>query len=90
MGEEKGGGWSNVEQVNSKRKIPKSMNVPQMRRDILTKQNVSWLLRNLGVNNSSHPDFNETIRMLKKGQQNNALSIRRQEHIWYSQGGGIL
>tara|TARA_R110000751_G_scaffold97930_4_gene190529 strand:- start:262 stop:468 length:207 start_codon:yes stop_codon:yes gene_type:complete len=68
MGEEKGGGWSNIEQVTCERKIPNSMDVPQSRRDTSKRQNVSWLLRNLGVNNRSHPAFNETIRILKRGQ----------------------
>ena len=62
MGEEKGGGWSNIEQVTC---IPSSMDVPEMRRDISKGQNVAWLLRNLGVNNRTHLAFEETMCMLK-------------------------
>ena len=52
--------------VSKMESIPESMHVPQMRRDISKGQNVTWLLRNLGVNNRTHPEFEETICMLKK------------------------
>ena len=47
------------------KQIPKDMDVPESRRDISQMSNVAWLLRNLGVRNQDHPDFDETISMLK-------------------------
>ena len=45
--------------------VPEDMDVPQMRRDISKVQNVVWLIRNLGINNRTHPKFNETMSMLQ-------------------------
>ena len=52
------------------RTIPLSMDVPSSRRnvDVCSENfgnNVRWLLRNLGVRNSEHPQFSETVKKLK-------------------------
>ena len=52
------------------RVIPLSMDVPASRRnvDVCSENfgnNVRWLLRNLGVRNSEHPQFSETVKKLK-------------------------
>ena len=52
------------------RVIPLSMDVPASRRnvDVCNEQhetNVRWLLRNLAVRNSEHPEFEKTITKLK-------------------------
>ena len=48
------------------RVIPLDMDVPAMRRDVSNRSNVAWLLRNLGVRNSEHSQFNSVIETLKK------------------------
>lgn len=48
------------------RVIPLDMDVPAMRRDVSNRSNVAWLLRNLGVCNSEHPQFESVIETLKK------------------------
>jgi len=52
------------------RVIPLGMDVPASRRnvDVCNEQhetNVRWLLRNLAVRNSEHPEFEKTITKLK-------------------------
>ncbi|SVB54984.1 uncharacterized protein METZ01_LOCUS207838 [marine metagenome] len=52
------------------RTIPLDMDVPSSRRnvDVCSENfgnNVRWLLRNLGVRNSEHPQFSETVKKLK-------------------------
>ena len=47
-------------------KIPEDMVVPQTRRDISQIQNVAWMLRNLGIRHQDHPEFADTINMLKQ------------------------
>ena len=45
--------------------IPADMDVPELRR-LPTLENARWLLRNLGVRNSQHPEFEkvtDAIRM---------------------------
>lgn len=37
-----------------------SMDVPEAR-----KQDWRWLLRNLGIRNANHPDFNDAIILIK-------------------------
>ena len=46
--------------------IPIDMDVPQTRRDISQIQNVAWMLRNLGIRHQDHPEFADTINMLKQ------------------------
>jgi len=48
--------------------IPEDMDVPKQRRQ-LSDKNVAWLLRNLAVRNSQHPQFQETIETLKDIQR---------------------
>ena len=48
------------------RVIPLDMDVPAMRRDVSNRSNVAWLLRNLAVRNSEHPQFESVIETLKK------------------------
>jgi hypothetical protein len=43
-----------------------SMDVPNKRKNISDASNVSWLLRNIAIRNSSHPQFKEAIELLKK------------------------
>ena len=43
-----------------------SMDVPNKRKNISEASNISWLLRNIAIRNSSHPQFEEAIEMLKK------------------------
>ena len=46
--------------------LPEDMDIPFIRRDINDPANVRWLLRNLGVRNSRHPEFNVVVCMLKE------------------------
>jgi len=46
--------------------LPKDMDIPKLRRDTSNLDNVSWLLRNLFIRNSNHPEFNNVIEGLKK------------------------
>jgi len=43
-----------------------SMDVPNKRKNISDASNISWLLRNLPIRNSCHPQFKEAIEMLKE------------------------
>lgn len=45
--------------------IPEDMKVPLSRRDTNKPENVRWLVRNLPVQNSAHPSFDEVFRVLK-------------------------
>jgi len=45
--------------------IPKDMEVPEKRKEI-NDHNVLWLIRNLGVRNSDHPEFKNTMKQLKE------------------------
>ena len=52
------------------RTIPIDMDVPVSRRNLdecseQFKSNIAWLQRNLGVRNSEHPQFSETVKKLK-------------------------
>ena len=52
------------------RVIPLDMDIPNSRRnvDVCSESfgnNVRWLLRNLGVHNSEHPQFETTVKKLK-------------------------
>ena len=47
------------------RTIPLDMDVPAMRRDVSDRSNVQWLLRNLAVRNSEHPQFEAVQKKLK-------------------------
>lgn len=46
-----------TERLNS---ILDGMTVPEMR-----KQDLSWLRRNLAINNGGHPDFHEAMRLVR-------------------------
>jgi hypothetical protein len=43
-----------------------TMDVPNKRKNISDASNISWLLRNLAIRNSSHPKFKEVIELLKQ------------------------
>ena len=43
-----------------------SFNVPKHRRNLWITSNIRWLLRNLGIRNSNHPDLEENIQDLKE------------------------
>ena len=47
-------------------KIPTDMDVPEMRRDTSKTENVAWLIRNLAVRNSRHPEFNRVMEELRE------------------------
>lgn len=63
----------NVERL---KEIIKTMNIPENKRDITDKDNLSWLARNLGRNNMRHPNYYEAIRLAKelKKRDNNGIS----------------
>jgi hypothetical protein len=42
------------------------MNIPADRKDHTKIENLRWLLRNLQVENATHPLFSETMLMLKR------------------------
>jgi len=44
--------------------LPDDMDIPLSRKDISNISNVAWLLRNLGIRNQGHPEFNEVIKFL--------------------------
>jgi len=55
--------WLAIHKANITRLlIP--MEVPAMRRDLDKPENILWLIRNLGFNNSSHQDYKETMSQL--------------------------
>ena len=41
------------------------MDIPSSRHDIDKPENVRWLLRNLAINNSNHPEFPAVLVALK-------------------------
>jgi hypothetical protein len=45
--------------------IPDDMDVPLIRKDTSKNENVRWLLRNLAIRNSNHPDFKTIIKTLQ-------------------------
>lgn len=47
------------------------MNIPSYRISF-SKKNVQWLLKNLGVRNSEHPQYNEAMESLKAIKDNKA------------------
>ncbi len=46
--------------------IPEDMDVPLSRRDTSNPSNVRWLLRNLFIRNSNHPEFELVQKVLKE------------------------
>ena len=44
--------------------LPEDMDIPLSRKDISNISNVAWLLRNLGIRNQGHPEFEEVIKFL--------------------------
>jgi hypothetical protein len=47
-------------------KLLEEFDVPDKRRAISKKSNIRWLLRNVGANNSDHPDINHLRKCLKE------------------------
>ena len=43
-----------------------SMDIPNKRKNVDDASNISWLLRNIAIRNSSHPQFKEVIELLKQ------------------------
>ena len=41
------------------------MELPEWRKSKLTIHNVRWLSRNMGLKNSTHPNYNESIELIK-------------------------
>ena len=55
--------WVNIAKANLTRLLT-PMDIPAMRRDLDKPENIHWLIRNLGINNSSHEDYRETMTKL--------------------------
>ena len=47
-------------------KIPDDMDVPRIRRDTNNLDNVMWLVRNLSVRKSQHPEFKNIFSQVLK------------------------
>jgi hypothetical protein len=43
----------------------RTMELPEWRKNHLTIHNVRWLSRNMGLKNSTHPNYNESIELIK-------------------------
>lgn len=59
-----------------------NMDVPAMRRDLSSADNVAWLLRNLRARNGDHPHIDEAVaalKMLARGKR--ASAPKKYEHI---------
>lgn len=52
--------------------IIQGMDVPEYR-----KEDVGWLLRNLGIRNSKHPNFQIAIDELKKISLHNSKNVKK-------------
>jgi len=50
-------------------KLPEDIIIPASRRDLTSQANISWLLRNLGVCNKDHPQFDIIIKQLKEKER---------------------
>ena len=46
--------------------LPSDMTIPEIMRDTTKPENVRWLLRNLGIQNQDHPNFEMVVLILKK------------------------
>ena len=46
--------------------LPSDMTITEIRRDTTKPENVRWLLRNLGIQNQDHPNFEMVVLILKK------------------------
>ena len=46
--------------------LPSDMTIPEIRRDTTKPENGRWLLRNLGIQNQDHPNFEMVVLILKK------------------------
>lgn len=55
--------WVNIVKANLTRLLT-PMDIPAMRRDLDKPENIHWLIRNLGINNSSHEDYRHTMTQL--------------------------
>lgn len=55
--------WVNIAKANLTRLLT-PMDIPAMRRDLDKPENIHWLIRNLGINNSSHENYRETMTKL--------------------------
>ena len=55
--------WLAIHKANITRLLT-PMKVPAMRRDLDKPENILWLIRNLGIRNSSHEDYRHTMTKL--------------------------
>jgi hypothetical protein len=46
------------------KEILNTMDIPEMRKDINMMGNIGWLLRNIQICNSEHPNCDKAIRLL--------------------------
>jgi hypothetical protein len=51
---------------NELRFILEKMDVPSMRRDVLSVANLGWLRRNLAIRNGNHPDMAKAMNIIKQ------------------------
>jgi len=52
--------------MNDQIDLPEDMEIPESRKDTTVPHNVRWLLRNLFIRNSNHPEFEKVVKELKK------------------------
>lgn len=55
--------WLTIPKANITRLLT-PMEVPALRRDLDKPENIQWLIRNLGINNSGNEDYKLTIAIL--------------------------
>ena len=51
--------------MNELAAILDTMDIPKLRKDLTQPGNVRWLLRNMFVRNSNHPEFKAAIKKLR-------------------------
>jgi hypothetical protein len=54
------------EKIENIKKLLKPMALPERRKDVKNRDNIRWLLRNLGVRNKEHPNFEPVVALLKE------------------------
>ena len=54
----------NIIKINLK-EILDTMDIPESRRDINKPENISWLLRNLGIRNKENKYFQDAVKLIK-------------------------
>lgn len=52
--------------MNRLDEILSTMDIPSLRKNTDNDNNLRWLLRNIRINNSNHPDIDEAVALIKK------------------------